>query len=351
MNIIDWASTLTNSQINNFTKHELIIRNNIVKFYIKTKECLINYSYEYICCEYWFAGAVKATRSANISRLKYVKTHTFSDCISVYSVCALSADELLVSCGYDGLFTLSLRTGLRSALHFKAHENHVRKVAFDTRTGTLILLVSNNNVCKWLLVSLRRKSRNASEWLEVQRLETIWSSLRAIDFAMTVCDSRVLLARTGEGTLFVFDVSATHTLHQVGQVDNSYPIWSLACTRQADDILVAVGHSFSVSLQRLTSNPLGIEPILNATSKHQSTWTQQLLFRGELLLAAHYVDLKYVIVSFRATLNALTARRVLFNAGDNGYHLDWTIAGDQLVTAYFNYFTASFNSLLVYDFE
>ena len=349
MNIIDWASTLTNSQINNFTKHELIIRNNIVKFYIKTKECLINYSYEYICCEYWFAGAVKATRSANISRLKYVMTHNVSECTTVYSVCALSADELLFSCGRKGLHALSLRTGLRTALHSTAHGNDVRKVAFDTRTGTLTLLARNDSVNNWLLVSLRR---NASEWLEVQRFETILSKNES-NFVMAVCDSRVLLSLSGrqDQRMYVFNVSATHTLHQVGQVDMPDPIWSLACTRRAADTLVAVGHSGSVSLQRLTSIPLRFEPIQNATSKNRGTWSQRLLFRGELLLATHYeikyegewYTIKVFIVSFRATYTALTARRVLFDAG-SFWVSDWTVVGDQLVTA-------KSNKLLVYDFE
>ena len=64
----------------------------------------------------------------------------------------------------------------------------------------------------------------------------------------------------------------------VRQIDISNLIWSLACTRQADDTLVAVGHLESVSLKRLVSSPLRIEPIPNAASEHPIAHTKSSYF-------------------------------------------------------------------------
>ena len=86
--------------------------------------------------------------------------------LSAESLCALSAEELLLAFGDTGLSALSLFTGQLAARDPTALQN-VWRVAFDAHTDTLLLLVRPPKANYWQLVSLRR---NASEWLEVQRL-------------------------------------------------------------------------------------------------------------------------------------------------------------------------------------
>ena len=135
----------------------------------------------------------------------------------VRSLCELSANELLLACGVGGLRALSLHTG-QLAAHEPTALRDVWRVAFDAHTNTLLLLLE---VAAYLqLVSLRR---NASEWLEVQRFNTIISDhFKSSD--MAVCDSRVLLLLRKK--LYVFDINAAHTLRDAGSV-------SLHCELQA----------------------------------------------------------------------------------------------------------------------
>ena len=244
----------------------------------------------------------------------------------VWSMCALSADELLLACGAAGLRALSLHTGQLVAREPTALRDDVWRVAFDAHTDTLLLVVMAAN--NWQLVSLR--DRNASEWLEVQRLNTSISySQLTVDLA--VCDSRVLLGGIGGSTLYVFDVSAEHNLRDAGsvQLQTASAIYGVACTRRDNDTLVAFSHASSVSLQRLASLPLRLEPLASV----DFTAPRRLLFRGDLLLVADWNDTagKHAIVSFRATDNALTERRVLLDAQRSVNVRAWTLAGDQLV--------------------
>lgn len=98
---------------------------------------------------------------------------------------------MLLTCGAAGLRAVSLPTE-----QLAAHEptvfldKAVWGVAFDSHTGTLLLLVvarsEGNGERVFWLVSLRR---NASEWLEVQRFNTI---IRVIDRSvadMAVCNT------------------------------------------------------------------------------------------------------------------------------------------------------------------
>ena len=87
---------------------------------------------------------------------------------SVYGLSELSADELLLACGYEGLYTFSLHTGESVVRVRIALRGDVRSVAFDAHTNTLLLVVKAAD--NWQLVSLRR---NESEWLEVQRSTSI----------------------------------------------------------------------------------------------------------------------------------------------------------------------------------
>ena len=160
-----------------------------------------------------------------MSRLQHVKSIQWwqyarrSNSEWLRSLCALSADELLFACG-DG----SLRALLLQWLHIGqlvAREPtalpNVYRVAFDTRTDTLILLAFAYEKWQWQLVSLRP---DASEWREVQRLNTSLLAYHSLDnVVMAVCDSRVLLGGGGaSATLYAFDVSAAHTLSAAGSV-------------------------------------------------------------------------------------------------------------------------------------
>ena len=168
----------------------------------------------------------------------------------------------------------------------------VYRVAFDAHNKTLLLLV--RKAIKRQLVSLRR---NASEWFEVHRLNTsIPDIYRSID--MTVCDSRVLLRCGRMQKLYVFNVSAEHTLRDAGSVLVESKFFKLECTRRENDTLVPFSHFNWVSLQWLASLPLRLEP-LASVDLTDPFW---LLFRGELLLAAAWNDTTqtHTIVSFSA---------------------------------------------------
>ena len=85
-----------------------------------------------------------------------------------------------------------------------------------------------------------------------------------------------------------------------------------------------------------------------ATSEVDFTVPHQLLFCGKLLLVADWTDAtrSHAIVSFRASGDALTERRVLLDAQHNVAVFDWTFAGDRLVLLGVEHF----GDLLVHDF-
>ena len=133
---------------------------------------------------------------------------------------------------------------------------------------------------------------------------------------MVACNSHVLLTE-GENTLYVFDVSAGHNLRDAGSLPQQTAIKALACACSDDETLVAFAKADSVSLHRLTSGPLRLEPL--ATSVNLK-YPDRLLFCGELLLVAdrnRATTGSHAIVSFRATGNALTERRVLLDDQDS----------------------------------
>ena len=262
--------------------------------------------------------------------------------MDVWSLCALSADELLLACGAAGLRALSLHTE-QLAAHEPSALSHVYSVAFDNHTDTLLLVLWSLAVGNYQLVSLRR---NASEWPEVHRLKI---SLNVYQYVvMDVCDSRVLLGQLGGTVLYVDDVSANHSLHYAGNVTLPSAINGVACTRRGNDTLVAFAHNSSVSLQRLASRPLRLEPL--ASVNLTAPW--RLLFRGDLLLAADWNrdNVTQAIVSFRATDNALTERRVLRDAQNSVHVIGWTLAGEKLVVSQWNRTEETSGDLIVYDF-
>ena len=242
-----------------------------------------------------------------------------------FDMCALSADELLLACGAAGLRAVSLHTAQLAAHEFSAIRDDVWRVAFDAHTDTLLLIVWAPTYAShyYQLVSLRR---NANEWREVQRLGTSLNS--EVRSHMAVCDSRVLLGQWGGRTMYVFDVSAEHTLRDAGNVTLQSWIFWVACTRLDGVTLVAFSHVTSVTLHRLTSLPRRLQPLASVGLIDP----YRLLFRGDLLLVDDW-NRANRIVSFRASDNALTERRVLLEAqaGVSVLVHAWALAGDRLV--------------------
>ena len=276
-----------------------------------------------------------AREAANVSRLQLVMRipkrnaflkRTVYEALSVLDVCAVSVDEVLLACNDAGVRAVSLHTA-----QLVAHEpNAIRKVwrvAFVAHTNTLLLLVQSRPdfCCTDQLVSLRR---NGSEWLEVQRLDIRvrdWLQL----FNIAVCDSRVLLGGRGGDTLYVFDVSAESTLRDAGNVTLQSSVDDLACTRRDGVTLVAVSYDNSVSLLRLTSLPLRLEPLASVNL----TKPYRLLFRGDLLLVNswNHTTRSNACGAFRVSGNELTEWRVLlvYEVGVSVHY--WALAGDRLV--------------------
>ena len=295
----------------------------------------------------------------------------------VYDMCALSIDEVLLACGAAGLRGVSLHTAQLVA-HESSAIREVYGVAFDAHTDTLLLLVARLAPTRdyneynpgdyhysyddyneynpgdyhynyddyykidtddyYQLVSLRR---NASEWLEVQRLDTRILHNEFFNFA--VCDSRVLLVQRGGNKMYVFDVSTEHTLRDAGSLTLQSSFYGVTCTRRDGVTLVAFSHDTSVTLLRLTSLPLRLVPLASVSL----TAPGRLRFRGDLLLVADWNDAtgSHAIVSFRASDNALTERRVLLDAQAGVRVGAWALASDRLVL--WNWKT---EELLVYDY-
>ena len=286
-----------------------------------------------------------ARAAANVSRLQLAMRipnrnlmRTDNEYLIVYYMCALSADEVLLAFGPAGLRAVSLHTA-QLAAHEPTALKNVYRVAFDAHTDTLLLLVrAPTGDDYYQLVSLRR---NASEWLEVQRLSTrIHYNLFHI-FNFAVCDSRVLLGDAGGNTMYVFDVSAEHTLRDAGNVTLQSKTYAVACTRRDGVTLVAFSHDTSVSLLRHTSLPLRLVPLASVSL----TAPHRLLFREDLLLVSDWnkANRTGAIVSFRASDNELTERRVLLDAQAGVSVNAWAFAGDRLVLQNWNS-----NDLVVY---
>ena len=291
----------------------------------------------FICCA---VTEGEARVAANVTRLQFVRNVSLTDCPRVYGMYALSADELLLVCGAAGLHAVSLRTGLFAAAKSSAIRD-VYGVAFDTHTDTVLLVVETPTDDYQQLVSLRR---NASEWLEVQRLDT---RIHRYIPSISVCDSRVLLGDLqGMQTLYVFDVNEAHNLivSDAGNVSLESVFNGFACTRRGNDTLVAFAHDSSVSLWRLAALPLRLEPL--ASVNITDPW--QLLFRGDLLLVDDWSSATRTndIVSFRVAENALSERRVLLNSQEAGFDFGrWALLGERIVLSAWND-----ARLLVYDF-
>ena len=91
-----------------------------------------------------------------------------SGCIDC-DMCALSADEVLLECG--DFYVLSVM--LPHSAQLAAYESTAIRQGFYTHTDTLLLLIEGE--CVYWLVSM---SRNGSEWLKVDRLNSSFGHRR-----------------------------------------------------------------------------------------------------------------------------------------------------------------------------
>ena len=105
-----------------------------------------------------------------------------------------------------------------------------------------------------------------------------------------MCDSRVLLGRSEDkyGTLYVFNVSAQHTLSDAGIVNGTSAFNTVACTRLDNDTFVAFAHNSSaeVTVQRFVSWTMRLEPLarLKPLERNDDLFARILEFRGDELL-------------------------------------------------------------------
>ena len=262
-------------------------------------------------------------------------TLTDSEYLQVLSLCWISDDELLLAPVDASLRSLSLRTGELTAREPTALKI-VWRVAFDALTDTLLVLTTEAN--KWELVSLRR---SGSQWVQAQRIDAC-SSYRDLCY-LAQCKSRIVLVGKGKtNTMYVFDVSAAHTLRKAGSVPLQSWFNEVACSGRDGDTLVALSHERSLTLQRLTGFPLRLEPL----AKVELTAPILVQFYGDILIVADFnvATQKHDICSFRWSGNALNERKVLLEAQHSVSVSTWALVGERLAIVDWDSM-----DLLVYD--
>ena len=299
------------------------------------------------------AGMVRAPM--NVSHLQFV-THirklnlsrNHNEFLEVWGLCALSNDVLLLACGSLGLRAYSMNSSQLSP-HEIVAIGDVRGVAFDPRTDTLLLLVPESTTEKWQLVSLRG---NPSNWLELMRVTIDMNVTNPYRPIIAVCNSHVLVVKLLQGDrLYVYNVSAEHSVRSAGIVPLKQPNWSgLACKSIGDDTYVALSHYVTslVTLHRLVwpspTRP-SLDPLANNTI-HNPYW---LLFLDDVLLVCSWNStiLSDAIVSIRASDGALSEKRVLLTAAAEPRiaSLAWTLARNRLVIS-----DLHSGDLLIYSF-
>ena len=172
--------------------------------------------------------------------------------------------------------------------------------------------------------------RDNTVWREVNRLETDIPVSKSYTPVMAVSDIRAMLS--GGHTLYVFDVTASHSVHAAGTVAVEEQFCFLACTRLKEKTLVAFAHCSSVSLHRLASSlPLRLEKLTSIGL----TGPQQLLFRGDELLVVDWngATHSHAIVSLplHASGGALSEQRVLLDERSLLSQRFWALTSDQLI--------------------
>ena len=109
----------------------------------------------------------------NVSHLELVKRipeRNMTESLSVSTLLAIS-DDMVLEGDHLCLRAISINSSQLSPHDVVAFRD-VSIMAFDAHTDTLLLLVTeiDSEFYKWDLLSLRR---NASEWIEVQRLPNV----------------------------------------------------------------------------------------------------------------------------------------------------------------------------------
>lgn len=249
-----------------------------------------------------------------------------------YGLCALPDDTIGIACGSGGLRAIQLNSPCLTP-HSLYERNDVWRVAFDKDTETLLLALweVENDICR--LVSLRLE---ANEWVEVQRSNTRMKPCILCD--LVVCETRVLLIKSGIWRLHAFDVSAEHDFSRVGSVDVGDACLNFACTRLHPNSfrLVALAHSGKVSLRRLEPLDLSrLEPLrLQQLKSIGFTDPRHRLFYGHMLLVADYHNdtrSSEVVSLLTSGKTVMRNRRVLLESNANVEVDEWCFAGNRLV--------------------
>ena len=177
-------------------------------------------------------------------------TIAFANHPIVYDVCAVSDDGVLLAVGSVGLRSFSLSRNEVSTRP-PADIRDVYRVAFDSATGTLLLLVRPPDAAtcseKWVLMT---KRRNASEWIEVAHYNVKISP--ASDRDIVVCSTRLIYVETGSEKVTGFCVMEVHTLYGWGYADSLYN--GLACAVTESNTAFAYALKSEVRLWRTIPN-------------------------------------------------------------------------------------------------
>ena len=245
--------------------------------------------------------------------------------------------------GSDGLWSYSSQTRQFSEIRITPTPN-VLRVAFDTRTDTLLLLqlvlhaddapyYEELRLNDYYLVALGQdKNTSTSKWTEIHRLKV---DLLVDDAEpdLTAFNSLIFLGGGYERKLYLFGVTPEHRLHLHSYDTVPHKFYGLACTRLGKDMLVAFAHERSVSLHRLVSDfPLKFEQrnvvFIGAP--------RRLLFCKDLLLVSDWkwITRSHNILSLRASGGALVEQQMLFEterAGADYRHLSWAFVGNKLI--------------------
>ena len=268
----------------------------------------------------------------------------YLDDLYVTGLCVLHGDVVLLACHDGGVRALSLES-LRLSRCDPCAQKNVYNVAFDAATATLLLVVAEEAArdTRLWLVSLERGTR---DWLEVERVQTELTPGSSNVGLQMAGDSRVLLGQEDTDSLYVFDVSAEHRLHDAGTVALEHQLCRFACTSLGSDTLVAVTQyrGKCVLVHRLLDGPLLLKPL----ARTQLARPGCVLWRGNQLLVAYSPSVydSHVVDSFLLSGALLMRQRQLLAANTGSYSNQWCLAGDRLCVWEYNS-----KDLLLYVFE
>lgn len=243
---------------------------------------------------------------------------------------------------------------LDGEFHTPCELDGVLHVVLDVRTNTLLLLVQpsaddGDSNEFWTLVSLRREGNT---WVQCQRRRTEFRVDAARCFYdLLASESRVLLGMSGTPDVYLFELSAEHSLRPLGSAAMEEAYYYMAFTRLGTDFLVASSHRNAVSLRRVVEQVAPLEPLqlqLETLSRIELTHPTNLLFCRDGLLVAVTDEDCDAIVCLDVTGGRFAHKRQLLSSNSNVQVSTWCMAGDKLVV--YNGIDDS-SVLLVFAFE